>query len=525
MRRPYLLHGSLIAALIAGLSPASTHPLQWGTGKISGRVLSDTGRPVKYARVELHRIAETGSLFVAETRADAHGAFAFENLPPGTYALRASQVGFFSERDPTLTDPLELPEGGHLQNVELRLTAGGAISGWIRDEEGDPVIAAEVLAIRLQDSGETVYQGSVQTDDRGVYRLSGLPPGRYVIGVRIPDGQGYRGALRYFPGVLSREEASLIPVSEGQDITGIDIELKPLQGARLMGRVIREHGRHPVRARVMLSGQDLISLSTHTDADGRYEFSELPEGTYHLRVEPLEGEVVGLAQYIHIPSRRPVHQDFVLHDAGQVRGRVELDDRRPLDPTHSLILSLTVTQLEESNRALSSFSRPVEPDGTFHIGGLPKGRVRFSIFSPNERYAMKALALGNRIVPGFELSIQPGTTLSDVRVILSSEVGEIYGRVSAPKGDLTSYRILLVPEDPAKWKDPQEVRVAWTTGVQPFVLRGVLAGRYWILATPMDTQLSTEALIQQGLSSALRITVHPHRAIEVTVPLVFPEGQ
>jgi len=500
--------------------PASVaRPVQSATGKISGRVSSNAGRPVKYARVELHRVAETYFAFAAETRTDAHGNFTFEGVAPGTYVLRASQIGFFSpDPERAFTDPVELLAGQHVQDLDLRLIAGGAITGRIADEEGDPVIAAEVIALRFQANGELIHHANAQTDDRGVYRLFGLPPGHYVISVRLPDhGRSRRWTLRYFPGVLSREEAARISVSEGQEVEGIDITFKPVKGARLMGRVILEKDGRPVRARLTLSGQDLLTLSTHTDSAGRYEFLDIPLGQHHVSVEPLEGEAIGRSQFVHIPARELIHHGFVLPEAARIEGWVELDDRRPLDSTHSLTVSLTMTRIEGPEGAPPMVSTSVRPDGTFHIGGLPKGRARLSVFSPNEQYVIKALTVGGREAPDLELPLRPGVVLSNVRIVLSDEVGEVHGRVNVAEGDLTPYRLLLIPEDPARRHDTEQEKSAWTIGSSPFFFRGLPAGRYWLFAVPADVSVGIETLVEKHLSSARVLEVRPHRVSEVLV--------
>lgn len=518
MRRACRLCKPFIAAMavLASLQPSVADPFQSAMGKISGRVFSDAGRPVKYARVELHRVSDTYSAFVAETRTDAHGAFTFENVAPGTYVLRASQLGFFSEQ--SSTEPIELREGQHLQHLDLRLIAGGVITGRVSDEDGDPVIGAEVLALQLQANGETVHHNSAQTDDRGVYRLFGLPPGQYVVGVRLPDhGQSRQWTLRYFPGVLSHREAIPISVSGGQEAEGINIAFKPLKGAQLTGRVVLEKEGKPVRARLTLSGQAFLVLSTSTDATGRYKFLDLPPGQYHVSVEPLEEDAVGCSQFVHIPPRQSVRHDFALPEAAWIEGWVELEDRRPLDPMHSLTVSLTMTRIEGPEGAPSVFSKSVGPNGAFRIGGLPKGRARLSILSPNEQYYIKALTVGGREVPDLELSLRPGATLSGVRIVLSDDVGEVRGRVNVAEGDITSYRLILIPEDPVKRCDLGQVRSAWTTGSTPFIFRGVPAGRYWLFAAPAEVPVRIETLLEKNLSSAHVIEVRSHQIVEVLV--------
>src|SRR5206468_3736694 len=63
----------------------------------------------------------------------------------------------------------------------------GAISGTLTDEAGDPAIGVAVQAFRRSIGGGHVrFQtgSSGTTDDRGQYRISGLAPADYVVGIQ-----------------------------------------------------------------------------------------------------------------------------------------------------------------------------------------------------------------------------------------------------------------------------------------------------------------------------------------------------
>src|SRR5690606_6246449 len=91
------------------------------TFAVSGRVVdNDAGGPLAAARVELTR-ADAAPL-AAQT--DAEGRYLIDNLPAGSYALRASAEGFASS-----TVPVELAED---TVVDLALTR--------EDEPPDPPV-------------------------------------------------------------------------------------------------------------------------------------------------------------------------------------------------------------------------------------------------------------------------------------------------------------------------------------------------------------------------------------------------
>jgi len=119
------------------------------------------------------------------------------------------------------------------------------------------------------------------TDDRGVYRLSGLRPGRYVVRTAAFHLEGGVGLLpTYFGPAVSAAEAAVIRVALDQEVSGVDIEPRPGRLARLSGRlagasateVVLMTEMGPRRARVR--------------EGGRFDFGQLEPGAYTLIVEP-----------------------------------------------------------------------------------------------------------------------------------------------------------------------------------------------------------------------------------------------
>jgi hypothetical protein len=130
---------------------------------ISGRVVADeTGDAVPNARVTL-TTATQGTPVVLT---DGDGRFAL-GAAPGRYGVAASKTGY------ARTGVAPMTAG---QPVEIRLQRGAAISGRVVDGFGDPVVSARVVAETRSSgpAGVTVVATS-DTDDRGEYRLAGLP--------------------------------------------------------------------------------------------------------------------------------------------------------------------------------------------------------------------------------------------------------------------------------------------------------------------------------------------------------------
>ena len=157
---------------------------------IQGRVTSaDTGGPIRLALVTVDprpRDAETGVM------TDDEGRYELQ-VPAGRYTLSVSKPGyvgldFGQRRTFERGTVLDLSAGTLVRNVNLVLPRGGALSGTLFDPFGEPATNASVRALRYQFSGGRWTLAPINrfstftSDDRGRFRLYGLPPGRVLRG-------------------------------------------------------------------------------------------------------------------------------------------------------------------------------------------------------------------------------------------------------------------------------------------------------------------------------------------------------
>ncbi len=170
-------------------------------------VYEGTSRPVRRARVTLASRAERTRQYVGLT--DANGEFRIGGVTPGHYFAFVVAGGVIS---PVSFIPLaELGAGApdlyrpelrqYFDEVEVdgkgdkeltvRARRGAAIGGKVTYANGDPAINVRVHIMRRSESRLSKFMpGSspsafvgLTTDDRGMFRVAGLPPGEYVVGV------------------------------------------------------------------------------------------------------------------------------------------------------------------------------------------------------------------------------------------------------------------------------------------------------------------------------------------------------
>jgi hypothetical protein len=336
-----------------------------GTAVISGTLVAlDSGRPVRRARVSISSTGpDAGSVGQSVTTDDA-GGFSFTGLPAGTFTLAATKPGYldsiYGQKRPGTArpgTPIQIADGQKIEHLAFALARGGAISGTVTDEQGEPMFRLEVRAYRYtMRSGERSLQpaGSTSTDDRGGYRLGVLSPGEYIV-TAVPreassddqnmvelkmtaealaakargadeqtlqkiqeaimrtngaptDDQPEGYAPIYFPGSTQMSGATPVLVEVGQERSGVDLQLQLVRAARISGTVTSADGSAPQGAlstTVTLIDNDQVApgqpgRSGRAGTDGKFSISGVPPGRYTLlarSIRPVSASADKAAQY------------------------------------------------------------------------------------------------------------------------------------------------------------------------------------------------------------------------------------
>ena len=290
--------GAVIVAIVMSVGSAvAQQPTRLPGTYITGQVVAANGdTPLRRVRIDVRRGSWTGDPVLT----DNEGRFFIDLERAGPLSVTATKGGYLIASTAVNEADLSKP-------VLIRLLRGAVITGTAINENGLPVVAAGVLAKRLDPAVEGFLATvSAETDDRGEYRLAGLAPGRYELSAGLTVVPGL--ALVISPTdqkALADATKVTVVVEPGDQIGGVQLTVPESRTAAaqlraaelkfatarppavrgpggLRGRVLSDARKPIPDTRVVLSGPGLIH-TMRTDGFGTFSVVGLRPGRYILQ--------------------------------------------------------------------------------------------------------------------------------------------------------------------------------------------------------------------------------------------------
>lgn len=483
------------------VAPPAAPAAPTGKGSVAGVVVADaSGGPIAYASVVLIG-ARTGALKVTST--DRQGTFSFTALPDDRYTIGVSKLPYLgaiagARRPARPGSPVVLAGGAAVTGVTIRMTLGASISGTLLDERGRPASGGTVVAQqRKVQNGERMFVnvpgGTVQADDRGRYRIHGLPPGEYVVSVIgihstisgfpaltdaevdavlagqrptgpppvVPMGAGPQAAV-FFPGTTRPGDAAGLLLGPGEDRQNVDIPWQPSTPSHISGVVSTADGSPlpPVTAWVSAapgSGPLMMSMTARVGPDGRLMTAQaVPPGTYTVIARGTGPQQPFAALTVEAAGTDITGLQLVLQPPLQVAGRIVAvgTARPPSLAGHRLQFSA----LAAAARAVPPQVSPSTATGEFAITGLLPGQYMFSgapffgASADSVTWGLGAITIEGRDVTDRAIDIQPEALPKDLVVTFTDQWQEVTGRLTNAQGaGVSDYTMLIFPTDETYW--------------------------------------------------------------------------
>src|ERR1051326_5255126 len=232
----------LLCASESSAQSGNTKSSSTTTGAITGHVLNSAGEPLAGASVSVSSLS--GSVRAKSAVVDDRGDFKVTGLEPGLYTVFASIQGYVGTFRPASSGGPNYYRLG--DSVTLTLNKGGVITGAVTGANG-PLVGVGVFATLVRDAtGKKIFTAipsgfERRTDDRGIFRFWGLPPGAYIltatrphVGTVLPSA--YDNDVPTFYPSGTRDTAAAIILREGDEITA-DIQYRGESGHAISGTI------------------------------------------------------------------------------------------------------------------------------------------------------------------------------------------------------------------------------------------------------------------------------------------------
>ena len=474
------------------------------TGSVSGRItIKGKGKGGIVVGLRTGDFGpQMGPLFKAIT--DQDGSYRITQVPAGNYqvapvapALVAMDFNSFGQRSKTLM----LSEGENVEGIDFSMLRGGVITGKVSHADGRPVIEERIYVVPAEQTDRQApmtQSGTGSTDDRGIYRIFGLPAGRYKVSIgQGPDTFfGYANSGRptyervFYPDVSNPDEAKVVELGEGSEANNIDITVgERISGFAAAGVAIDGETNQPLASfRFGLQrifgerNARFIGSIVVSNRLGEFRFENLTPGKYSIFMMPQQN---GEVRVDPVPFE-VVDQDITgivvrALKGASVSGTIVLEGSN--DRTvQSKFVQLQLQTYVRSEGTGSGFGQmsSINPDGSFRVGGLQPGVAVFQL-GAQDRGLLTGFVLSRVEREGVVLprgvEIKSGEQISGVRIVVVYGSGIIRGAIKVENGPLPTGARLMVrvvkPEDPSFMVRPGEVDARGR-----FAMEGVPAGSY-----------------------------------------------
>jgi protocatechuate 3,4-dioxygenase beta subunit len=520
--------------------------------------------------IRVERQSPTQRLTIASTITDAEGRYRLTDVPAGNYRISPLAPGYVVPGEksnvPEQGRALTLNHGENVEKIDFNLIRGGVITGKVIDPDNKPLIKQTVTLWRVDEHGQKrerwagsgiagdLMQLMFYSDDRGVYRIFGVPPGRYLICAGVEAQHGF-GRLRpdayrrtYYADAVEEADAKLLEVTPGSEHTEIDLRLgRKINAYSVNVRVVEAETGKPLSG-VRVNYERLFDGTGHlnptgpgalTDQQGEARFEGLATGSYWTYIDnPTTGEGEHYSEPMSFEVTDSEIDDLVIRAlrAAAVSGSVIVEGSN--DP--SVLAQLSNIRLQLVSRPDVKQHTPyaksvtLQRDGSFRVGGLRPSLVSFSLRTDSN--APKSFSLArvehNGVQQSSGIPVIAGQQVNGIRIVLAYGNGILRGQVRVVGGTL--------PEDAAmevglQMINPSGVSVesgkrAVVDSLGRFAVEGLAAGTYevWLRTWIKFAGLPAGAPrppTYPNLKQRVNITAGNEASVNFVLDLSKKEGQ
>ena len=482
--------------------PSQGAPAGGGTAVLRGRVVDKaSGAPLVNAVVSLRNSRDRSGY---QKFTDDRGRFEFTGVPAGQYEVRAT-AGLYRATHVPATYPqapgsigplLTVQSGDERNDIEIALPRALAINGRVTDEAGRP-LAQVLVSVRTARGGP--YGGMSRqrmTDDRGMFRVHGLPPALYTVCAEVRHEPTFdaqrRRRMRYLQSCYHDAAIGTEVALTEADADGIEIRMPRRSTFAIRGMVVTAAGGPPENATILITQfvkNGSSGLSTQLSASGTFTVSDVIPGDYEVSAalgrgsnsrQPDEREPLWGSQRFEVTTADVEGLVIVMKPAVTVKGRVLYEDI-PSTPRTGPLEIIASDHGRGFNRGMNP-PVAVAQDGSFELTNLFGPVVVKAEGAAPRGYVLKSVLYAGRDITDVPTEFD-GNPAHDLQVVFTSRTAELSGRVLDDAGNaVTQASVIRFPADPGRWKNLPGFPIGSGVRNGTYRLISLPAGEYFVLA-------------------------------------------
>lgn len=535
-----------LAAATSGRGLVQSTSAKTAAGSISGRVLIGDKPAPSITVLLMPADYISNERPIAKATTDQDGRFHLTGVPEGQHLLQAFAPALIAAARDNMRGNsgtlVSLTAGESAENIDIVLIRGGVITGKVSDTDGQPLVQEAIRLIVLEEQGakhplylpNSSYMST--TDDRGVYRLFGVPAGRYIVSVgvdtkapntRMGVGDTYY-PLTYHPDAADETKATVVEITAGGEADDVDIRVgKISRGYSVSGRIIDGATGKPVVGMIYGYGalspdgnriMSTSSASSTSNSRGEFRIDGITPGGYAAFAYPLlDSEMYSDTARFTITDSDVAGIEVKVHRGSSVMGAVVIEGAEGQQGLPRLSdLRINVMAGTTLGAPRSSVAN-VAADGSFRATGLQPGKAQFyfGMYPPP-----KGLSLLRVERDGVEqkggLEISAGEQISGVTLVLSYGTAIIRGQTKVEGGELSESSRIVISWRRTGTDERQVARPVAADSRGRFVIEGLLPGEYELSLVFRDASGGG----RQAPSKLVKQTVSVANGTEIQVTMV-----
>ena len=393
------------------------------------------------------------------TTSQADGSFVLDGVTPGPVRITASANKYAAREMDVFISDKAAP-------LEIALSEGGAIVGYLAGADGLTPVAGKVSLIDVEDESDSVSA----TGSAGEFAYYQLRPGRYRLTGRSGRLTGEREIT------LSEDErleGIVLALNAGRSIRGVVSGLRP--GERERAKVLVFTGSDPAHA-----------PQSEVDERGAYEIVGIPPGETRVIASVFRRR--NITTVVEMPADSDLTVNFEFKPGSRLTGRVTRGGKPAAGAT------LVPISLSDADQNLFLFEAIANASGDYTLDEVPDGLYSFSI--------------GSYVSPSVRVS---GDTVFDIEIPEAQLSGRVFEEGSKVPVVGASVRVL-----------PTQTRKIRPAGASSdhfgqFALSGLQPGEYVLSVYKPGYELYRAPLAYGLAISDMVVGMRPARGVELRV--------